>query len=501
MKKLITTAGLLLVLLLTPQSSNADPGDPILRGNLDVQVIGQGKVTGTGINCPGDCTHQESWRDTELPPNNTLTASTNATGWAFQGWSGACTVLTNPATCRSSYGTEESFVSVATFRDVMAPSLYLSWISPADEVGDFVSVGAVANDNDRVTRVEFLLDGQVLGTANAAPYSAELDTSGVDEGVHQIQIRAFDPAGNSNVTANWPITIDHTVPALTLNSPVAATNAARPEFSFDSASADFDGAECVIEKPGEGREFDWCGRNEWFAGDAPTEGEWEFRVIARDRAGNTSSASHRFIVDRTAPVLGFTGGPDDGATVEKGNVEYTWSVEDGLDVSQKCSIDGGEKTDCDGKFARSLVKGSRTFELEVTDLAGNVSTLSRSVTVKQDPDPDPDPDPNGDKVAPVVKLSSPKQKLKALKKGLKVKVRCNEACSGKLVASGARGIRFTGTAKLAAAGTRVIRLKPNAKTKKVLRASKKTLKLTITSNLADPAGNRAGARLKTVIRK
>ena len=511
MKKLLTTAGLLLVLLLTPQSSNADPGDPIVRGNLEVQVIGQGKVTGSGIDCPGDCAQAESWRDTELPPNNTLTASTSATGWAFQGWSGACTVLTNPATCRSSYGTEEPFVSVARFRDVMAPSVFVSFISPADEISDSFLVGVNTSDNDRVTKVEYLIDGQVVATATESPWSVTIDTTGVSEGAHRLQARSFDPTGNNGITANWPITIDHTAPEITFNSPLVATNATHPEFSFDSAAADFWKGECVIERPGVSRETEYCDRNEPFSDETPSEGEWSFVVRGFDRAGNASYFSHQFVVDRTAPVLSFIGGPADGSTVEQGNVEYAWSVDDGLDVTQKCSFDGGEKTECDGKVTSSLSRGHHTFNLEVTDLAGNVSTLTRTVTVNQDGDPDPDPnDPNDpdpddpgqvDRTAPVVKLSAPKQKLKALKRGLRVKVHCSEACSGKVVAKGARGVRFTGRAKLVSAGARVVRLKPNRKAKQVLKASPKVLKLSLTSSLSDPAGNKAAARVKTRVRK
>jgi hypothetical protein len=71
----------------------AHPGGE-LRGQLDnlgpankalsVSVVGTGTVTGTGINCPGDCS--------ESYAHNTVVAltATPGTGFTFTGWSGAC---------------------------------------------------------------------------------------------------------------------------------------------------------------------------------------------------------------------------------------------------------------------------------------------------------------------------------------------------------------------------------------------------------------------------
>lgn len=501
MKRIFILTAALLALAMTAQTANAEPTNPIVRGDLEVQVVGQGKVTGTGIDCPGDCLQSESWPDNEAGPVNTLTATANKPGWAFQSWSGGCTVQPNASVCKSGYGIEEATVSVATFIDVMAPSIFISYYSPSDEVNDSLLVGVNSNDNDRVTRVEYLLDGQVVATDTTDPWSAQLDMSAVPEGTHQVAARAFDPTGNNGTTANMQVVVDHTAPQVTFNSPVEATSEAKPQFSFVSPSADFDVAECVIERPDEDRVPESCEPDQWFAGDAPTEGEWEFTVYASDRAGNVGTTTHRFTVDRTAPEIAFTSGPADAAKVAKGNVTYGWSVADSTTVSQSCSWDGGEATACDGTASRSLAKGDHTFRMVATDAAGNSSEIGRKVTVLADGDPDPnDPDPNdpdADKTAPTVKLSSKKQKLKALKKGLKVRVQCSEACAGTVVAKAAGGVRFTGSAGLAAEGSAVIRLKPNNKAKKALRSSPKVLKLKVVSNLADKAGNSTTSRLKT----
>jgi hypothetical protein len=79
---------------------------------LSVAVHGSGKVTGSGISCPGTCAHSYA-SGTAV----TLTA-TPASGWAFVGWSGACTNKTG--TCHVTMTQAES-VS-ATFTRIKPPT-------------------------------------------------------------------------------------------------------------------------------------------------------------------------------------------------------------------------------------------------------------------------------------------------------------------------------------------------------------------------------------------
>ena len=45
----------LIAFAFTAQAAQAEPENPIVQGSLEVQVIGGGKVTGTGIDCGSDC--------------------------------------------------------------------------------------------------------------------------------------------------------------------------------------------------------------------------------------------------------------------------------------------------------------------------------------------------------------------------------------------------------------------------------------------------------------
>lgn len=515
MKKLLLFVLAVLASTLVPQVADAEPTDPIVRGNFNVEVVGKGRVTGTSIDCPGDCSASASWQESEMPPKNRLTAVENATGWTFQGWSGGCTVVpANTRLCDGHYGEELGLNTyVATFADTQAPWVALGPLTRT-VVSNSIWAGVTGGDNERITRIDYLIDGGVLLSNTTGPWPRELDLSGIAVGAHTIQARAFDPAGNSTTTAAQSFEIERTPPEVTIDSPVPATSAATPAFSFTPVSEDFESATCnILPEGGFPNPLFACQAAQPFDRGELDEGEWSFWVRAVDRAGNTKEFTHDFVVDRTAPAVTITSGPADGDTVEKGDVKYGWTVSDVTAVTQACSWDSGEKAACDLTAERGLKKGDHTFTVEATDLAGNVTSVSRSVKVLSDGtivDPGNNPNdpgkpgqPGRDTTAPVIKLTSPKQKLKALRKGLKVRVSCSEACAGKLVAQpskaakSTRGIKFSARVKLTKAGTALVRLKPTAKAKKKLKKLKKPLKLTVRTNLVDPSGNSAGFTLRT----
>jgi len=70
--------------------------------------------------------------------------------------------------------------------------------APASVVSRTVTLTVSASDNVGVTAVRFLVDGVLLGTDNAAPYTMDWDTSAATEGDHTITAEADDAAGNSH---------------------------------------------------------------------------------------------------------------------------------------------------------------------------------------------------------------------------------------------------------------------------------------------------------------
>ena len=64
-----------------------------------------------------------------------------------------------------------------------------------------VPVRVDAVDDGRVTRVEWLVDGVVKGSDTSAPFGFAWDTTGLeDRSGHRLQVRAYDAAGNANLS-------------------------------------------------------------------------------------------------------------------------------------------------------------------------------------------------------------------------------------------------------------------------------------------------------------
>ena len=79
--------------------------------------------------------------------------------------------------------------------------------------GSTVSVTASASDNDAVSGVQFLLDGQTLGVEDtSAPYEVIVNTFTVSNGPHTLSARARDPSGNVETSAGVGVTVSNTSP-------------------------------------------------------------------------------------------------------------------------------------------------------------------------------------------------------------------------------------------------------------------------------------------------
>lgn len=81
--------------------------------------------------------------------------------------------------------------------DTTAPTVtFTSPVSGASVSGSAVSLTATATDNTSVSRVEFFVNGVILGADTTAPYTATWDSVKVANGDHQLSVRGYDTAGN-----------------------------------------------------------------------------------------------------------------------------------------------------------------------------------------------------------------------------------------------------------------------------------------------------------------
>ena len=497
MKKFLITAAALMAFLFAASTAQA----ATVEGKIKVQVYGPGKAFVDGAECGTSCTIDRIWDDVGPAPTVTVTTVSTRTGYVNTNW-GNCNSLPSMNECKVILTAGQTRSVYASFFDTQAPTVFINGYTPFG--GDHIGIGVDVSDNTEVTRVEYLLDDEVILTKTADFSYGEPDTTGVPEGEHTIQVRAYDANRNMGTSATYSVVIDHTAPVVGLKDPVTLTRDISPGFEPTFAGSEVWGANCTIRKKGGSEEpEESCWEGEVYSKQIPAEGEWEMVLEAYDRVGNVTRVVHGFVVDRTAPAASLVSGPVDGAEVTEGVVAFEWALDQDA-VIQTCFWDEVQAADCEGNSSRNLTEGSHDFRVEISDQAGNVTTLGRSFSVIKDPADGPDPDPDTpDRTAPVVKLLAPKQTLNSMSRALRLKVRCDEACSGRVVVKGS-GLKFAGRVYLAKAGVAKLKLRPAAKVRKrLLRLNRSirsrsatTLKLAATARLSDTAGNATSATLR-----
>jgi len=105
--------------------------------------------------------------------------------------------------------------------DVTAPTASISAPANGAFLKGTITVSANASDNVGVTKVEFYKDADAVpyATDTSSPYDASLDTTTLTDGAHTLTVKAFDAAGNVTTSATVSVTVDNTLPSVTITSP------------------------------------------------------------------------------------------------------------------------------------------------------------------------------------------------------------------------------------------------------------------------------------------
>ncbi|MBU4257609.1 IPT/TIG domain-containing protein, partial [Patescibacteria group bacterium] len=91
------------------------------------------------------------------------------------------------------------------------PSVEITEPEDGSAVAGLLTVRATVQSTEEVDRLEFLIDGELIGTDRSAPYSCEWNADGETDGEHTVTARAYDKVrreGQDEIT----VYIDHTVP-------------------------------------------------------------------------------------------------------------------------------------------------------------------------------------------------------------------------------------------------------------------------------------------------
>jgi hypothetical protein len=96
--------------------------------------------------------------------------------------------------------------------DSTPPSVELLTPATASVVSGDMLVDVAASDDTAVVRVEVLEDGVVRHALAAAPYRVVCDTAAYPDGIHTLQARAYDAAGNASTSSLHTLEIRNTAP-------------------------------------------------------------------------------------------------------------------------------------------------------------------------------------------------------------------------------------------------------------------------------------------------
>lgn len=104
-------------------------------------------------------------------------------------------------------------------------------------------------------------------------------------------------------------------------------------------------------------------------------------ITARaERSGETVDSLPYSMTKDTVVTVAITGGISEGGATGDTTPTFMWSAESGATFT--CSVDGGASVACTSPYTLPVLSdGAHTFTLTTTDVAGNVSALTRSFTV------------------------------------------------------------------------------------------------------------------------
>lgn len=223
------------------------------------------------------------------------------------------------------------------------------------------------------------LNGQPLaltGLSTAVPLV-------LNEGVNTFTVAIQSACGNSQ--ASISVVLDTHAPLITIQSPAEGLRTNAPSVTLTGTVDDPAAAMTVngLSVPQTNGAFT--------ATFTPAEGPFSMTVVAKDLAGNSSTATRSIVIDRTAPRITLTSSVP--TLTSAASLALQGQVDD---PSAVLTVNGqAVALNAQGGFSVTLplTEGTNPFHFVAMDLAGNAGTLEVSTT--------------RDSIAPVVTISSP----------------------------------------------------------------------------------------------
>lgn len=383
------------LLVVLPLFVLLSPTPAYAAGTVTVSVVGQGSVTGDGIDCTqtggpdcsefypnepegciGDPPHQTCF---DPPPTRELTAAPDSNGFVFSSFQGCDSV--SARVCTITVSNNRSVTAV--YSDAQAPTVVLTGPLTATIRGT-VSMTANASDNNGVKRVEFRMNGSLLGSDTTAPYSLNLNTTSFPDGTRTISARAVDLVENASLESSRSVTIDNTAPVLSVTGPDGATFGPGSTQTWNMTASDatsgLSSRICSVVPENTPPTFGACSGVSSHQVTGLAGGSYVFTARVVDGAGNTTTAAPRtFTIDATPPTSMIVSGPAHGSVTASRTATFAMTAsEPGSTFGCRAYAFGTTPPAfgaCSGgtqHVLTGLADGGHTFEVRATDAVGNV---------------------------------------------------------------------------------------------------------------------------------
>ena len=300
--------------------------------------------------------------------------------------SGPATPCESPQRVPVADGTHEFEIAAISEFEVAGDPVRYDWIVDTAAPTTELLAAPAALDNSVSVRFEFQANEPASFTCVAdgaeSPCSSPHTIDGLADGAHTFEVRATDRAGNAEVAAapyRW--TLDSSTPDTSIDvGPSGAVAATTTSFTFSSADVGAGGAfECSLD----GSAFASCTSPSSLADLA--QGEHSFRVRVRDATQNLdpTPAERTWTVDTFAPAVAITA----PTTTNLATPTLTFTISGG-ETTPQCRVDSDAFAPCTTATThttRVLADGSHGFDVQVADLAGNMTTAHATFVVDAPP--------------------------------------------------------------------------------------------------------------------
>ena len=275
--------------------------------------------------------------------------------------------------------------------DTAPPTVTLTAPADASTVSGQTTLEATAADNVAVDHVDFLVDGNQVGTDSSAPYRIGWDSTSVADGPHTFSARAVDTAGNQATSSGNQATVlnglDTTPPTSTIRcNDNACTSAPYSDpVSATLTATDNAGGSGVAEirYTTDGTTPTLTNGNTYLAA-FTVAATTTVKYRAFDVAGNAEAVNNQLITIGPTSISITT--PADGSTVS-GTVTLTVSVSGATPDHVDFLVDGtGVATASSAPWSAnwdstSVADGQHTIVARALDADGNTLDSSQPVTI------------------------------------------------------------------------------------------------------------------------